>query len=139
MSGKNSELTAQQRLSVRRVIERANRRRRYPEDMGFLPFSRKFSDASVGHKTPWLAEYFRFRRQNPSASRGELRDELTSLGGDSSELAIRFRGAMLGLTIGDALGTTLEFAERDSRTVTDMVGGGPFHLKVGEWTDDTTT
>ena len=47
-------------------------------------------------------------------------------------------GAMLGLAIGDAIGTTLEFSVRDARqSVTDMVGGGPFRLKPGEWTDDT--
>ena len=45
---------------------------------------------------------------------------------------------MLGLAVGDALGTTLEFAARDTQPrLTDIVGGGPFHLKPGEWTDDT--
>lgn len=48
------------------------------------------------------------------------------------------RGALLGLAIGDALGTTLEFTTRDNyRPLTDIVGGGPFALKAGEWTDDT--
>jgi ADP-ribosyl-[dinitrogen reductase] hydrolase len=47
-------------------------------------------------------------------------------------------GALLGLAIGDAIGTTLEFRARDTyKAVTDMVGGGPFGLKAGEWTDDT--
>ena len=51
----------------------------------------------------------------------------------------RARGAMIGLAVGDALGTTLEFAARDSYPrLTDMVGGGPFNLKPGEWTDDTS-
>jgi ADP-ribosylglycohydrolase len=51
----------------------------------------------------------------------------------------RYRGCLLGLAAGDALGTTLEF--RDPGTfepLTDMVGGGPFGLKPGEWTDDTS-
>lgn len=49
------------------------------------------------------------------------------------------KGAFLGLAIGDALGTTLEFKAKDSYTpLTDMVGGGPFQLKAGEWTDDTS-
>jgi ADP-ribosyl-[dinitrogen reductase] hydrolase len=53
-------------------------------------------------------------------------------------MAERALGAMLGLAIGDAIGTTLEFAPRDSKPrVTDMVGGGPFRLKPGQWTDDT--
>ncbi len=47
-------------------------------------------------------------------------------------------GALLGLAVGDALGTTLEFRARDSYPpLTDMVGGGPFGLAPGEWTDDT--
>ena len=51
----------------------------------------------------------------------------------------RYRGAMLGLAAGDALGTTLEFAPRDAHPpVTDIIGGGPFKLKPGQWTDDTS-
>ena len=51
----------------------------------------------------------------------------------------RYRGAILGLAAGDALGTTLEFTTPGSFTpITDMVGGGPFHLRPGEWTDDTS-
>jgi len=59
---------------------------------------------------------------------------------DRSTKAIRdrSRGALLGLAVGDAIGTTLEFSRRDSAApVTDMVGGGPFRLQPGEWTDDT--
>ena len=51
----------------------------------------------------------------------------------------KFRGALLGLAVGDALGTTVEFSPRGTfEPLTDMVGGGPFRLKVGEWTDDTS-
>ncbi len=51
----------------------------------------------------------------------------------------RAKGAMLGLALGDALGTTLEFKSKDSYApLTDMVGGGPFRLNAGEWTDDTS-
>jgi ADP-ribosyl-[dinitrogen reductase] hydrolase len=51
----------------------------------------------------------------------------------------RFRGALLGLAVGDALGTTLEFRSPGSfEPVSDMVGGGPFALRPGEWTDDTS-
>ena len=50
----------------------------------------------------------------------------------------RYRGALLGLAVGDAVGTTLEFRPRDvDPPLTDLVGGGPFNLKPGEWTDDT--
>src|SRR3990172_9047568 len=48
-------------------------------------------------------------------------------------------GCLLGLAIGDAVGTTLEFRARDTYPpLTDMIGGGPFNLKTGEWTDDTS-
>jgi ADP-ribosyl-[dinitrogen reductase] hydrolase len=47
-------------------------------------------------------------------------------------------GALLGLAIGDAIGTTLEFSERGAgASIEDMIGGGPFRLKPGQWTDDT--
>jgi len=51
----------------------------------------------------------------------------------------RFRGCLLGLSVGDAVGTTVEFRSRGTfPPVTDMTGGGPFHLQPGEWTDDTS-
>lgn len=51
----------------------------------------------------------------------------------------RFRGCLLGLACGDAVGTTVEFSRRGTfDPMTDMVGGGPFRLKRGEWTDDTS-
>jgi ADP-ribosylglycohydrolase len=53
--------------------------------------------------------------------------------------AEKYRGALLGLAIGDALGTTLEFKPPGTfKPITDISGGGPFNLKPGEWTDDTT-
>jgi ADP-ribosyl-[dinitrogen reductase] hydrolase len=59
---------------------------------------------------------------------------------DASEAAIRDRamGALVGLAVGDAVGTTLEFKARDTYpALTDMIGGGPFGLEPGQWTDDT--
>ena len=51
----------------------------------------------------------------------------------------RVRGALIGLAVGDAVGTTVEFkAPGTFPPVTDMVGGGPFGLRAGEWTDDTS-
>lgn len=47
-------------------------------------------------------------------------------------------GALVGLAVGDAVGTTLEFLPRDKAHVKDMTGGGPFRLRAGEWTDDTS-
>src|SRR3954470_1594857 len=51
----------------------------------------------------------------------------------------RYRGALVGLAVGDAVGTTGEFQPPGTfEPVTDMVGGGPFHLPAGAWTDDTS-
>jgi len=50
----------------------------------------------------------------------------------------RYEGCPLGLAVGDTLGTTLEFRPPGTfEPITDMVGGGPFGLKPGQWTDDT--
>jgi len=64
-------------------------------------------------------------------------------GGAASAAALpaardRAIGALVGLAVGDALGTTLEFSRKPSKAVLhDMVGGGPFGLRPGQWTDDT--
>ncbi len=51
----------------------------------------------------------------------------------------RFGGCLVGLAAGDALGTTLEFSPPGSfDPIDDMVGGGPFGLRAGQWTDDTS-
>jgi ADP-ribosylglycohydrolase len=55
------------------------------------------------------------------------------------DLRSRYLGSLLGLACGDAVGTTVEFQPRDSfPLLTDMVGGGPFGLLPGQWTDDTS-
>ena len=55
------------------------------------------------------------------------------------ELSDRAKGSLIGLACGDAVGTTLEFSAPGSfPRLTDMVGGGPFNLNPGEWTDDTS-
>ena len=48
-------------------------------------------------------------------------------------------GCLVGLAVGDAVGTTVEFLPRGSYPkLTDMIGGGPFKLDAGQWTDDTS-
>lgn len=51
----------------------------------------------------------------------------------------KFRGTLLGLACGDAVGSAVEFRKRGSfAPVTDMLGGGSFNLPKGYWTDDTS-
>lgn len=51
----------------------------------------------------------------------------------------RYRGCLLGLAAGDALGTTLEFRRPETfEPITGIMGGGPFGLLPGQWTDDTS-
>ena len=51
----------------------------------------------------------------------------------------RFRGCLLGLATGDAVGTSLEFELPGTfEPIADMVGGGPFSLEADQWTDDTS-
>jgi ADP-ribosylglycohydrolase len=49
----------------------------------------------------------------------------------------RFKGCLFGLAVGDALGTTNEFKPRGTFPP-GIVGGGPFKLDPGEWTDYTS-
>lgn len=68
-----------------------------------------------------------------SAAQGDARQSVMPGATDRS------RGALFGLAVGDALGTTLEFKRPGSfEPITGIVGGGPFSLKPGEWTDDTS-
>lgn len=74
----------------------------------------------------------------PISAEGEKKDDTTTT--DFAGPRDRAIGALLGLAVGDAVGTTLEFTARDDRAepLTDMIGGGPFHLAPGGWTDDTS-
>ena len=51
----------------------------------------------------------------------------------------RMTGALVGLAVGDALGATYEFVRHpELPEKLEMIGGGPFGLAPGEWTDDTS-
>lgn len=57
------------------------------------------------------------------------------------DLKNRFLGCLVGLAVGDAYGTTYEFKNRARMPIElpdDIIGGGPFDMKPGEWTDDTS-
>ena len=50
----------------------------------------------------------------------------------------RAKGCLLGLAVGEAIGSAVEFLPRDSYDeLTGMQGGGPLGIKPGEWTDGT--
>jgi ADP-ribosyl-[dinitrogen reductase] hydrolase len=50
----------------------------------------------------------------------------------------RFHGCLVGLAVGDALGAPLEFHPTGTfEPFTDMIRGGAFNLRLGQWTDDT--
>jgi ADP-ribosyl-[dinitrogen reductase] hydrolase len=50
----------------------------------------------------------------------------------------RFQGALVGLAVGDALAAHTQFRKPGTfAPVGDLLGGGPFDLPRGAWTDDT--
>lgn len=72
----------------------------------------------------WVGQGRAVPEDAPQADRAATRD--------------RAIGALVGLAVGDAIGTTLEFSRKPKHAAHfDMVGGGPFGLAPGEWTDDT--
>jgi ADP-ribosyl-[dinitrogen reductase] hydrolase len=56
----------------------------------------------------------------------------------ASNLRDRFLGALVGLAIGDAVAAATQYRRPGSfPPVGDMLGGGPFELPRGAWSDDT--
>jgi ADP-ribosylglycohydrolase len=85
--------------------------------------------------TPETDEQHQFVRQWRVASGTAFAPEALVA---ARSLRDRFRGALLGLAIGDALGATVQYRKPGSFTpVGDLIGGGPFQLPRGAWTDDT--
>lgn len=95
--------------------------------------------AGTATSTPWFSTAVRSSVTSARARRhnGGVPSEGAHASGRSGE--DRAVGALLGLAVGDATGTTLEFRPRGTfEPVSDMVGGGPFRLPAGAWTDDTS-
>jgi ADP-ribosyl-[dinitrogen reductase] hydrolase len=92
------------------------------------------SERSV--ETPEQEEYV--RRFEKEWRRKATRPRRRGRGTEPTQIE-RYRGCLLGLATGDALGTTVEFKPPGSfAPLEDVVGGGPFGLRAGEWTDDTS-
>jgi len=127
----SENLTDDEMLAV--VQASLEKRKKYPADMGFHPL--RWHD-STKLKTPCLEGYLDLRRK--ISDKTALVEYLRDAGADSSALADRSRGAMMGLMLGDALGMPLEFSARDTKHVSDLEKGGPFNLDRGYWTDDSS-
>ncbi|CAF4813518.1 unnamed protein product, partial [Rotaria magnacalcarata] len=53
----------------------------------------------------------------------------------------RFKGSLMGMAVGDALGASVEFRPRQyllDHPVSNMQSGGTWGLQAGQWTDDTS-
>jgi len=76
----------------------------------------------------------------PAAAEPE-RDPLMDTGtlAAARSLRDRFLGAMIGLAVGDALSAATQFRKAGSfSAIGDLLGGGPFDLPRGAWSDDTS-
>jgi ADP-ribosyl-[dinitrogen reductase] hydrolase len=70
------------------------------------------------------------------AASDQLIDTATML--TARALRERFVGTLFGLAVGDAVAAATQFRRAGSFTpVGDMIGGGPFDLPRGAWSDDT--
>lgn len=113
------------------------RARHRQDDLRFPPINDRMCEGSRSVWS-WVIGYLNNRISVSSDLRAS-QAYLNSIGQNSSIYASKFRGALIGLALGDAMGSTLEFTQRDSLPlVTDLLGGGPFGLKPGEWTDDSS-
>jgi len=50
----------------------------------------------------------------------------------------KFYNGIMGLVVGDALGVPVEFKERDTYKITDMIGYGTYNQPLGTWSDDSS-
>lgn len=106
------------------------------------PQSARSADWSSVPQTPQQADYVRdwVPHRRPHAdidepAAGDIND--TGLGVVRS-LRERYLGAMVGLAVGDALAAATQYRRAGSfAAVGDMLGGGPFDLPRGAWSDDT--
>jgi ADP-ribosyl-[dinitrogen reductase] hydrolase len=65
--------------------------------------------------------------------------EATALAPGVDDSRARFRGALAGLAVGDALAAATQNQEAGGFTpIEDVVGGGPLALPPGAWSDDTS-
>ncbi|MGH1438581.1 MAG: ADP-ribosylglycohydrolase family protein [Cellvibrionaceae bacterium] len=132
----NEKLTTEDLAFIE--VARKAREQALPLEYCFPPASGKMGGPTPG-QGEWVYEYLMIRDCERDFSIDQIKGLLDKLDKPSTDLSNRFRGCLLGLALGDALGTTNEFKARGSfQPITDLVGGGPFNLKPGDWTDDTS-
>ncbi len=88
--------------------------------------------------TPETAEQAAFVRdwREPARARGDT--EALPAVAAADRLRDRYRGLLLGLALGDALAAPVQHRRPGTFTpVGDLLGGGPYDLPRGGWTDDT--
>jgi ADP-ribosylglycohydrolase len=87
-------------------------------------------------ETPAQEDYVRDWREEPRATPGAAPGGVVA--GEAPGMRDRFRGLLLGLAAGDAAGQPLSHRRPGSFTpVGDLLGGGPFDLPRGAWSDET--
>ena len=98
----------------------------------------KTGDEALGQIAEWWQGVAKVHRQPRSPETTEQHAYVREWAEPSREEGLvaeistldRFRGCLLGLAAGDALGTTLEFKSPGTfEPIDDMVGGGPFNLR----------
>jgi ADP-ribosylglycohydrolase len=86
-------------------------------------------------QVPETAEQVEFVRGWSSRREPTLNEQLMEA---ARTLRDRFQGALLGLAVGDALAAATQFRRpRGFEPIGDLLGGGPFDLPRGAWSDDT--
>ncbi len=98
-------------------------------------------------QTPQQADYIRSWRARRRTGRAvAITATAEPASGEVSEAELapvrnlreRFQGALQGLAIGDALAAATQYRRPGSfAAVGDLLGGGPFELPRGAWSDDT--
>ena len=90
-------------------------------------------------------EYVRgWREERPAVAAGDAAGRTATGGTALPELVLadrmqdHYRGLLLGLALGDALGAPAQHRRAGSfAPVGDLIGGGPYDLPRGAWSDDT--
>ncbi|CAF1496231.1 unnamed protein product [Adineta steineri] len=91
---------------------------------------------------PWLDRQNQSTDHRSTKIRNQLECEIEGPPGDiDTEILTRIQGSMIGLALGDALGTPAEYRSRQyllECPVTDLQGGGTWNLEKGQFTSQTS-